>query len=324
MLRNRLRNPAFIVASPTAEFPVGDFTNGEATDIVQGWQYEQDSDGGTPPATAIDRLTFPLDFPLSVIPGEPSQYLSFDLTSQGSGVGSNAYQLFKTHKLGPRVLNGRQAIFSFWMNSTVKNREIVIQIKRSYGTGGTPSPDEIFVQTLVPLVDKWQRYASKVTILPIFDPLNPKVFGTNNDAYLECAIYFTAPTGFFTQLGDKHLLNMGGILQFAQPQLEQGGQATDFEDDVDPTDFEDLEIENTVFEYEIPLSTTTNVATVSGLALSFVPAAVECWVDVSNAGQYLTAGPLEGTITEDGFQFVTSGLPDGTQTLKFRVIYPNP
>ena len=235
MPRNRLPNPSFYFPAPGVTLPLRGPSNGVSYPIVQYYNYQQDSKGGTPPNVSVNLLTFPLSFPLSTIPGEPEQYVELNLTDQGTGIGANAYQKFGIQSLDIKTLNGHQAFFSFWANSSVANREIVVQVRRNYGTGGTGiTPDDIFLQQMYPLNAGWQRYGFKFPILSLQNTVTPIVFGTNNDGYLACEIFFSGPASLFSNIPNGVLPNVPAIIDIAQVQLEQGGQAHDFEFSFDP------------------------------------------------------------------------------------------
>jgi hypothetical protein len=226
--KNRLSNPSF--AYIDAGMPLASLADGTIASTARNWFIESFADGGTGAVVGVTEGSFPPGTLL--LPGEPMDYLQIALTTAGASLGTHSYLKFG-QRLAPNVLNGQYANFSFWLNSSIATQRVAVAARRSYGTGGSPSPDDVFVvkDNLVQTVGKWQRYSVYLPILPINDGINPRTLGTNGDAFLEVAIYLQAGSAVgVTRVPVINQLPGAWTLQIAQPQLEAGTNATSWVD----------------------------------------------------------------------------------------------
>lgn len=219
MIRNRLINPDFaILASPTSGTSFTTFTSAVA--VVKGWFVSQTAGGGTVPSLTVTRAPLPIDTVASLVEGEAPSYLQFAFADVGTSLGAGSFtKIFQ--QLAPRVLYGKHSIFSFWAKPSVAGFTLVFRARRSYGTGGTPSADRVFIEKAIPLKTVgWQRYAVDFATTLINDGVHAAdVPGTNGDSSVFLEVFLQAPAGTFTNANLSAVPAIGNV-QVIQPQLE--------------------------------------------------------------------------------------------------------
>lgn len=122
-----------------------------------------------------------------------------------------------------RRLAGKKAILSFYAKSDV-NKVISVEFVQSFGTGGSPSA-EVNTQGVkkFTLTTSWVKYTAPVTLASI----TGKTLGTNNDDALIVNFWLNAGTSYNSRTNT--IINLSGIVDIAQVQLEEGEKETDFQ-----------------------------------------------------------------------------------------------
>ena len=144
------------------------------------------------------------------VPGEPEYYLGYDVTVAGS----SAVTILRHYVESVRTLVGKTATLSFWAR-TDATKTFKVLVHQVFGTGGSPSAGvEVLNQNQsIGAGPTWTRYTYTMSMPSI----SGKTIGSNGDDYVEFVIQ-EAP-GFSTF-----------ELDIAQVQLEEGADATAFED----------------------------------------------------------------------------------------------
>lgn len=153
------------------------------------------------------------------VPGNPRY---FSRTVVASGNTASSYTLKGQRIEGVRTLSGGQCVFSFYAKADTA-KDIAIEFRQSFGTGGTPSADVSLTLAVVSLSTEWTKYEVPVTLPSIAD----KILGTNENDYLMVYFWFDAGTTFDDRTGG--LGNQSGTFDIANVQLELGTEGTPFE-----------------------------------------------------------------------------------------------
>lgn len=149
----------------------------------------------------------------------------------GSGVAAGSYY-FKCQKIenGTRFLcgAGTKVTVSFWARSSIANKRIGVGLIQDYGTGGTPSTEEVLPGQAITLTPAWTKYSVTFTT----NALTGKIFGSNNDDILRLAFFYMWGSG----VGSEHLASAAtetfvgvGSMDIAQVQVNAGDQALPFQ-----------------------------------------------------------------------------------------------
>jgi len=184
-------------------------------------------DSGTDPTSLVYSQT-------ALTPGELSNsYYQYRLTTDGagSGFGTNSYHLFSHQiKKGTSLLakTAQTVTVSFQARSSIASKKIGVFLLQNYGTGGSPSAQEILVGQTYTLTSSFQTITKTFTL----NTLSGKTFGTNlNDALKLDIAYQWGSTWGTAQLGDGTAESFGGsgTIDIAQLQLCSGSVALPFQ-----------------------------------------------------------------------------------------------
>jgi hypothetical protein len=152
------------------------------------------------------------------VPGNPKY---FSRTVVTSVAGSSNYCFKRQGVEGVATLSGQTATLSFWAKADA-SKNMAIEFRQSFGTGGSPSADVTTVAT-VSLTASWARYSVTVNIPSI----SGKILGTDNNDNLQIWLWFDAGSSFNSRTNS--LGQQSGTFDIANVQLEAGSIATPFE-----------------------------------------------------------------------------------------------
>lgn len=152
------------------------------------------------------------------VPGNPKY---FSRTVVTSVAGASNYCFKRQGVEGVATLSGQTATLSFWAKADA-SKNMAIEFRQSFGTGGSPSADVTTVAT-VSLTASWARYSVTVNIPSI----SGKILGTDNNDNLQIWLWFDAGSSFNSRTNS--LGQQSGTFDIANVQLEAGAQATPFE-----------------------------------------------------------------------------------------------
>jgi len=118
---------------------------------------------------------------------------------------------------------GQTVTLSFWAKADA-SKNIAIEFKQSFGTGGSPSADVNGASvTTVALTSTWARY----TVTANIPSISGKILGTDGNDNLQIVFWFDAGSSFNSRTNS--LGQQSGTFDIANVQLESGTVATPFE-----------------------------------------------------------------------------------------------
>lgn len=165
-----------------------------------------------------------------------NSYYSYQVSPNGAGSGfgvSDAYGQAQRIEYGTRVLcgNGKKVTISINAKSSIATKRIAVGLKQVYGTGGSPTAAEILTPTST-TVRSLTTTMAQYTFTFTTNTLTGKTFGTNNDDYLELAIYEMWGSTFATNNlggGTAETFVGSGNINFTQAVLNSGDQPLAFQ-----------------------------------------------------------------------------------------------
>ena len=149
----------------------------------------------------------------------------FSRTVVSSVVAASSYAIKRTSIEDVTKLAGKTITLSFWAKAD-SNKNIWLEFKQSFGTGGSPSAQTIGIYgQAIPLTTTWQKKTITVTL--------PSIAGKTLGAD---GVHTTSTEmQFWFDVGSDHLariptgIQQSGTFDIAQVQLEEGSVATPFE-----------------------------------------------------------------------------------------------
>lgn len=194
--------------------------------LADRWQIAYASTGVLP--TSIIHSKQPL------VPGDiPGAAFLYRINPNGAGSGFGAgdsYGILQKIENGTRYLCGlgKKITISFWAKSDIPGKRIGVHSAQFYGTGGSPSAQEILVGKIITLTPTWTRYSLTITT----NSLNGKTFGTNFDDVLSVNFNIMFGSDFaLTRYGTatSETFGGGGSVDIAQVQVNAGDVALPFQ-----------------------------------------------------------------------------------------------
>jgi hypothetical protein len=170
-----------------------------------------------------------------LISGEIDRSTNFyRITTDGSGAinGSDSYLIGHIIENGVKKLcgNGKSITVSFYARSNIANKKIGISGLKKYGSGGTPSSNEILTGDKFSLTSSFNKFSVKLNT----NTLVGKTFGSANDDYLRIGFYLAWGVGMASDLNDTVGENFvgAGYVDIAQIKIESGDVVTPFESEL--------------------------------------------------------------------------------------------
>lgn len=194
--------------------------------LADRWQVAYSADGGTLPTTITHSRQV-------LTPGEITGSFYCDrvtVNGAGSGLGMNAnYRKVQKVENGVRYLSGagKKITVSFWAKSNIANKKIGVYLVQNFGSGGSPSAQEIINGTKFTLSNTWTKYTFTFNT----NTLGGKLFGSNDDDYLAIGIHYMWGSAFAALVGDtvsESFVGAGNI-DIAQVQVCSGDVALPFQ-----------------------------------------------------------------------------------------------
>jgi hypothetical protein len=154
------------------------------------------------------------------VPNEPTYFCRMAVTSvAGAGNLCRITQPIES----ARTFAGQQVTVSFWIKADAA-KPISVEFVQFFGTGGSPSSQVTTIGTTkTTLSTSWQ----KITITASVPSIAGKTLGSNNNDFLQFAIWFDAGSNFNARTDT--LGQQSGTFDIAQVQVEAGPVATPFE-----------------------------------------------------------------------------------------------
>jgi hypothetical protein len=160
----------------------------------------------------------------------PGAFYYYRIAPDGAGTtGSNLQALIQQFiEQGTRLLcgDGKKVTISFWARSSIANKKIGVRTIQNYGTGGSPSSQEIINGTAWTLTSTWTKYTYTFTT----NTLSGKTFGTDNNDYISLGLAYFWDTGIASRFGTTGTETYvgSGTIDIAQVQLCAGDVALPF------------------------------------------------------------------------------------------------
>jgi hypothetical protein len=125
--------------------------------------------------------------------------------------------------------DGKKITVSFWARSSIANKRICPTMYQYYGTGGSPSSNEIILGTPITLTSSWVKYTATFTT----NTLAGKTFGTDGNDFISMRLHYMWGTTYGNsevQAGVTAETFVGaGNIDIAQVQLCAGDVALPFQ-----------------------------------------------------------------------------------------------
>jgi hypothetical protein len=193
------------------------------------------ADGGVFPTTVTHSQ-------LTLTPGDiANSYYGYRInySDAGSGFGVNSsYGIFQRIEYGTRLLcgAGKKIALSFWARSSVSNKKIGVSVSQRYGSGGSPSGNELLGGSTFTLTSNWTRYTAVFNT----NTLTGKTFGTSNNDYLQIGllVMWGATSGGTFGLTGTEGFGAAGNVDIAQVQVCAGSEAIPFSPRLVPEELE--------------------------------------------------------------------------------------
>lgn len=161
---------------------VGIVTDSLAYFLADRWYDNENDDGGTKPTLTRSREVLASG---AIFNSFYHTRLTFD--GAGTSLGANSFHYYNQKiEHGTRNLcgDGKTVTISFWARSDVADKRISITLVQNYGSGGSPTSDELILGTPITLTSTWTQYTATYTT----NTLSGKTFGTAYDDYLRIMV----------------------------------------------------------------------------------------------------------------------------------------
>lgn len=148
----------------------------------------------------------------------------------GSGFGVNDIYFLGTYiEGGTKWLcgNGKKLTVSFYARASVASKKMGIGMIQNYGTGGSPTANEVLTGSTITLTSSWVKYTYTFTT----NTLVGKTFGTSNNDYL--LLHFgemwgaTIGSSYYSAAGAENF-GGSGTIDISQVQVTVGDTAPDY------------------------------------------------------------------------------------------------
>jgi hypothetical protein len=224
MARQAIMNGNFDIAQRGISSAVSDASQ---LFLMDRWSDYVTKDGGTLPTITRSRQFLTL--------GDIANSWLFTILAvngAGTSLGVNSLGVY-SQKIegGTRNLCGlnKKVTVSFYAKSDIANKRICPTIRQNYGTGGSPTAQEVIKGTPITLTSTWTKYIATFTT----NTLVGKTLGTNGDDSLELDFWYmwgTTAGNTYVQTGVTAETFVGsGNIDIAQVQLCAGDVALPFQ-----------------------------------------------------------------------------------------------
>ena len=192
--------------------------------IADKWELWNTADGGTLPTLVYSQQ--------ALTPGDlPGSFYYFRLAPNGAGTSlgnATISQTLQKIEYGTRFLCGlgKKVTLSFYARASVASKKLGVNLFQDYGTGGSPTAQEIITGEAFTLTSSWVKYTRTFTT----NTLAGKTFGTGNNDWLgvNFANAWGSTTGTSWGLGAAETYGGNGTIDIAQVQLCAGDVALPF------------------------------------------------------------------------------------------------
>ncbi|WP_080833192.1 carbohydrate binding domain-containing protein [Cohnella massiliensis] len=241
-------NGNFDIAQRGTSFNI---TPTSVTYTLDRWRLDNNPEGGTMPTMVLSQQR------LMDIPGS-AYFCRLNVNGAGEGYGNSANcTLNQFVENGTRYLcgAGKKLTLSFWARSSIAGKRLGFHLEQKYGSGGSPTTEEIMSGTTVTLTSAWTKYSFTFTTFS----LEGKTFGANNDDSVAIRFWYIWGSDYQSRFGATTPETFGGAgnIDIAQVKLNAGESALPFQ----PRSFaEELALCQRYFEksYEVDVAPQSN------------------------------------------------------------------
>lgn len=191
--------------------------------LADCWRDYADKNGGTLPTLTRSKGT------AEIINGRYQAFSRLATNGAGTSLGVSSYHDYRQRiEYGTRRLcgDGKTITVSFWARSDIANKKIGVLLTQNYGTGGSPSADEIINGANFALTSSWAKYTHTFTT----NTLAAKTFGTTDSDYLQLQLRYIWGTTTDAQVGATTAETYvgSGYVDIAEVQVSEGSNALPF------------------------------------------------------------------------------------------------
>ena len=219
---NAIINGNFDVWQRGTTLTVGETTSGF---IADRFRIQQAADSGTLPTLVHSQQ-------LLTSGDITGSFYHYRIATNGAGtsLGVNSYGVIsQTIENGTRFLCGlnKKITLSFYARSSIVNKKLGVGFLQYYGSGGSPTAQEILAGSTISLTSTWTKYTVTVTT----NTLVGKTFGTANNDYIEFQLWamWGSTLGAARGLTGAETYVGSGNIDIAQIKLEAGDTATTYQ-----------------------------------------------------------------------------------------------
>jgi len=213
--RNKLINGNFDVWQRGTSVAVA---TGETKYQADRWSVQM---AGTSAATTYSRQTFSPG--QTSVPNNPRYFLRSLCTNGGDA--TNGLHLLSQKIEDVSTFAGKATVLTFWAKADAA-KNVAIEIVQMFGSGGSPSSSVTTYIATVALTTSWQKFEIPVTVPSI----SGKTIGTSgyNTSYLSVNFWMSAGSTYAARTNTLGIQT--GTFDFAQVQIEEGSEASKYED----------------------------------------------------------------------------------------------
>ena len=221
MARQAIMNGGHLIAQRGTSFA----TPSNAQYYIDRYQLAFNEDGGTLPTTHTHSQA-----QTQVLPGV-SRIYRITVDGAGSSFGTNAdYRVQQKIENGTFILgtNASQDVtLSFWARSSISGKKLAVNLGQYYGSGGSPTAEEIHTGSEWTLTANFVRYSHTFTLNTIFG----KTFGTDLNDHLRVQFHYMYGATTAAAIGAAGAEDFvgSGTIDIAGLQFNLGSEALPFE-----------------------------------------------------------------------------------------------
>ena len=193
--------------------------------LADRWRHYTADDGGTLPTLTFSRQQLTAG-------SIPNAFFNYRIAANGTGTSlgnSSLANLAQKIENGTRNLagDGKKVTVSFWARSDIAGKRLGLNLTQNYGTGGSPTADEVIKGGTITLTSAWVKYTKTFTT----NTLSGKTFGTTFNDSLNFEFWYqwgTTTGNTFVETSVTAETYGNGYVDIAQVQLCVGDVALPF------------------------------------------------------------------------------------------------
>lgn len=168
---NLVRNPQFSYWSNSTDYPNATQSVNNSDYITDDWLFFRSNLNST---VELKQQKFVIG--QSVVPHNPLYFFEYICTATGAG--GETYKYFGQRFNSVRTLCNQTVSVGFWAKASVPNTALNVTLNQNFGTGGSPSTEQVNPVVTANLTTTWALYSGTATLQAISSSSG---VGTNND-----------------------------------------------------------------------------------------------------------------------------------------------